>query len=97
MLSRWFRRIATGLILTLGFGISAQAKSPAAGAVSPRQGGVLEEITSYGVALFQKLTAGDGGLCGTGYCPTPPPPPPPIHSMSLRVIHPRPFREGSLQ
>ena len=62
----------------------------------PRQGGVLEEITSHSIALFLKLM-GDGGLCGTGYCPTPPPPPPPIHSMSLRVIKPRPIREGSLQ
>jgi hypothetical protein len=95
MLSRWFRRIATGLILTLGFGISAQAKLPEADAASPRQGGVLEEITSYSAALFLKLT-GDGGLCGTGYCPTPPPSPPPIHSMSLTVIKPRPVREGSL-
>jgi hypothetical protein len=96
MSSRWFRRIATVLILTFGFGISAEAKLPVAGAASPRQGGVLEGITSHSVALFLKLMT-DGGLCGTGYCPTPPPPPPPIHSMSLRVIHPRPFREGSLQ
>ena len=96
MSSRWFRRIATVLILTFGFGISAQAKLLVAGAASPGQGGVLEEITSYSVALFLTLKSG-GGLCGTGYCPTPPPPPPPIHSMSLRVIKPRPFREGSLQ
>jgi hypothetical protein len=97
MLNRWFRRIATGLILTLGFGISAQAESPVAGAASPGRGGVLEELTHYSIALFQKLASGDGGLCGTGYCPTPPQPPPPIHSMSLRVIKPHLLREGSLQ
>jgi hypothetical protein len=96
MSSRWFRRIATVLLLTLGFGIPAQAKAPAAGAVSPAQGGVLEEITAYSVAQFLKLTTGDGGLCGTGYCPTPPPPPPPIHNMSISIFKPRPIRKGSL-
>jgi hypothetical protein len=94
MSSRWFRRIATVLLLTLGFGIPAQAKLPAAGAVSPAQGSVLEEITSHSIALFLKLMDG-GGLCGTGYCPTPPPPPPPFHSMSISVFKPRPIRRGS--
>jgi hypothetical protein len=97
MSSLWFRRIATVLILTFGFGISAQAELPVAGAASPGREGVLEELTHYSIALFQKLTSGDGGLCGTGYCPTPPQPPPPIRSMSLRVIKPRLVREGSLQ
>jgi hypothetical protein len=87
---RW---IATGLLLTLGFGVPAQAKPSAAGAASSRQGGVLEGLTSYGVALFLKLRDG-GGLCGMGYCPTPPPPPPPV--MSIAVFKPRPARKGSL-
>jgi hypothetical protein len=51
----------------------------------------LEELTSYGIALFLKLT--DGGLCGQGYCPTPPPPPPPV--MSIAAFKPRPVRKGS--
>ena len=90
MSSRWIRWIATVLLLTLGFGVPAQARTPAAGAASSRQGGVLEELTAYGVALFLRLKEGAGGLCGMGYCPTPPPPPPPI--MSIAVFKPRPVR-----
>jgi hypothetical protein len=86
------RRIAAILLLTLGFGVSAQAKPPAAGAAFPRQGSILEELTAYGATLLLELK--DGGLCGSGYCPTPPPPPPPIHSMSV-VFKPRPVRRGS--
>jgi len=90
MSSRW---IAIALLLSLGFGVPAQAKPPAAGAASPRQGGVLEELTAHGLALFLALK--DGDLCGMGYCPTPPPPPP-IHNMSFAVFKPRPARRGSL-
>jgi hypothetical protein len=89
------RRIAALLLLTLGLGVPAQAKPPAAGAVFPRQGGVLEELMTYGATLFLVLKDG-GGLCGTGYCPTPPPPPPPGHTMSIMVFKPRPVRKGSL-
>lgn len=88
MSSRCIRWIATALLLTLGFGIPAQAKTPAAGAASPRQGGVLEGLTAYGVALFLALK--DDPLCGEAYCPTPPPPPPPGHHMSNAVLKPRP-------
>ena len=91
-MSRW---IATVLLLTLGFGIPAQAKPPAAGAASSRQRGFLEEITAYGAALFSTLKEG-GGLCGTGWCPTPPPPPPPGHEMSIGVFKTRSFGRGSL-
>ena len=94
MSSRWIRCIVTALLLTLGLGIPAQAKPPAAGAASHRQGGVLEEITAYGAALLVALK--DGGLCGTGYCPTPPPPPPPFHDMSIAAFKPRSFGKGSL-
>ena len=93
MSSRWFRCIATVLLLTLGFGVPAQAKPLAATAASPRLGDILEELTAYGVALFLALK--DGDLCGMGYCPTPPPPPP-IHNMSFAVFKPRPARRGSL-
>ena len=55
MSSRWMRWIVTALLLTLGFGVPAQAKTPAAGAASLRQGGVLEGLTAYGVALFLGL------------------------------------------
>ena len=92
MSSRWFRCIATVLLLTLGFGVPAQAKPAAAAAASPRQGGVLEELTAYGVALFLTLKDGEG-RCGTAYCPTPPPPPPPGHTMSL-VVKPAPAGKG---
>jgi len=94
MSSRWLRWIAAVLLLTLGFGLPAQAKPPAAGAVSPRQRGVLEGLTAYGVALFLALK--DEPLCGLGYCPTPPPPPPPIHNMSIAAFKPLPARRGSL-
>lgn len=87
------RRIAAILLLTLGLGVPAQAKPPAAGA-APRQGGVLEELTAYGATLLLALK--DGGLCGTGYCPTPPPPPPPNHTMSIVAFNPRPVGKGSL-
>ena len=90
-MSRWIRCIATGLLLTLGFGVPAQAKPPAAGAASPRQGSVLEELTAYGVALLLKLQ--DGERCGTSYCPTPPDPPPPGHTMSL-MAKPAPGGKG---
>jgi hypothetical protein len=95
MSNRWLRWIATVLLLTLGFGVPAQAKPPAAGAASPRQGGVLEELTAYGVALFLALE--DEPLCGLGYCPTPPPPPPPGQHMSFAVFKPRPVRKGPLR
>lgn len=95
MSSRWICWIATVLLLTLGFGVPAQAQLPTAGAVSPRQGSVLEELTTYGVALFLTLKEG-GGLCGTGYCPTPPPPPPPGHTISIVAFKPRLARKGSL-
>lgn len=91
MSSRWIRCIVTALLLTLGLGLPAQAKPPAA---SPRQGGVLEGLTAYGAALFLALK--DGAQCETGWCPTPPPPPPPIHNMSIAVFKPRPVRRGSL-
>ena len=94
MSSRWIRCTVTALLLTLGFGIPAQAKPPAAGAASPRQGGVLEGLTAYGVALLHALK--DDPLCGSGYCPTPPPPPPPVHYMSVWVFKPRTFRRDSL-
>lgn len=94
MSNRWIRWIATALLLTLGFGLPAQAKPPVAGAASPRQGGVLEELTAYGVALFLALK--DEPLCGTGYCPTPPPPPPPGHRMSIMAFHPLSVRKGPL-
>ncbi|HSS49843.1 MAG TPA: hypothetical protein VLX28_12960 [Thermoanaerobaculia bacterium] len=87
------RLIAALLLLTLGFGVPAQAKPPAAGAAFPRQGGVLEELTAYGATLLLALK--DGGLCGQGYCPTPPPPPPPIHIMSIVAVQPRPVGKGS--
>lgn len=92
MSSRWIRWIATALLLTLGLGVPAQAKPPGAGAASPRQGGVLDELTAYGVALF--LTLKNGDLCGLGYCPTPPPPPP-VHNMSFAAFKPLPARRGS--
>ncbi|HEY2294045.1 MAG TPA: hypothetical protein VGM86_25365 [Thermoanaerobaculia bacterium] len=95
MSSRWIRCLVTALLLTLGLGLPAQAKPPAAGAASPRQGGVLEGLTAYGVALFLAVKD-DGGLCGMGYCPTPPPPPPPIHTMSNGIFKPRPVRRDSL-
>lgn len=61
-------RIAAILLLTLGFGVPAQAKPPVAGAASPRQGGILEELSAYGATLL--LTLKDGGvLCGSGYAP----------------------------
>jgi hypothetical protein len=88
------RRIAAALLLTLGLGVPAQAKPPAAGAAFPRQGGVLEELTTYGATLLLMLKEG-GGLCGSGYCPTPPPPPPPIHDMSLVAAKPRQAGKGS--
>jgi hypothetical protein len=88
------RRIAALLLLTLGSGVPAQAKPPAAGAAFPRQGGVLEELMTYGATLFL-LKDGDD-RCGTAYCPTPPPGPPPGHTMSLMVFKPRPVRKGSL-
>src|SRR5215510_1083792 len=97
MSTRWIRWMATVLLLTLGFGIPAQAKPPAAGAASPRQWGVLEGLTAYGAALFLALK--DDPLCGSGWCPTPPPPPPPIHYMSITsipVFKPRPIEKGSL-
>lgn len=94
MSSRWIRWIATALLLTLGLGVPAQAKSPAAGIVSPRHGGVLEELTAYGAALFLALKSGGAQCEPTGWCPTPPPPPPPI--MSIGVFKPRPARRGSL-
>lgn len=90
---RWIRCIAAVVLLTLGFGVPAQAKPPAAGAASSRQGSVLEELTAYGAALIVGLKFGEGGLCGTGYCPTPPPPPPPI--MSIAAFKPHPVRKGS--
>jgi hypothetical protein len=93
-MSRRIRWIAIALLLTFGLGIPAQAKPPAAGAASPRQGGVLEELTAYGVALFLGLK--DGELCGRSYCPTPPPPPPPFNTMSFGVFKPLPARRGSL-
>jgi hypothetical protein len=89
------RRIVAILLLTLGSGVSAQAKPLAVDAAFPRQGGVLEELMTYGATLFLTMKEG-GGLCGTGYCPTPPPPPPPGHTMSLMVFKPRPVRKGSL-
>ena len=92
MSSRWIRCIVATLLLTLGLGIPAQAKPPAAGAASPRQGDVLEGLNAYGAALLEVLK--DGGLCGSGYCPTPPPPPPPI--LSNGIFKPRPVRRGSL-
>jgi hypothetical protein len=82
------------VLLTLGLGLPAQAKPSAAGTVSLRQGGVLEEITAFGVALFLTLKSG-GGLCGTGYCPTPPPPPPPFHDMSIAAFKPHSLGKGS--
>jgi hypothetical protein len=91
-MSRWIRCIATGLLLTLGFGVPAQAKPPAASAASHRQGGILEELTAYGVALFLTLKY-DGERCGTAYCPTPPGPPPPGHTMSL-IAKPAPAGKG---
>jgi len=87
------RRIAAILLLTLGFGVPAQAKPPAAGAAFPRQGGILEELTAYGATLLLALK--DGGLCGSGYCPTPPPPPPPNHTMSIVVFNPPQVGKGS--
>jgi hypothetical protein len=92
MSSRWFRCIATVLLLTLGFGVPAQAK-PSAAAASPRQGGVLEELMAYGVALFLPIKDG-GPKCGDpAYCPTPPGPPPPGHTMSL-MAKPAPGGKG---
>jgi hypothetical protein len=94
-MSRW---IATALLLTLGLGVPAQAKTPAAGAASPRHGGVLEELTAYGAALF--VTMKDGNWCGQSYCPTPPPPPPPGQHMSFAAFKPLskpgPVRKGPL-
>jgi len=92
MLSRW---IAAGLLLILGFGVPAQAKPLAADVAFPHQGGVLEELSAYVAALFLMLKS-DGGLCGTGYCPTPPPPPPPGHVISIVAGKPRPAGKGSL-
>jgi hypothetical protein len=94
MSSRWFRCAATLLLLTLGFGIPAQAKSSAAGAASLRQGGVLDELTAFGVAFFLRFK--EDPKCGTGYCPTPPGPPPPGHTISIMVSGPRPVGKGSL-
>ena len=91
MSSRWFRCIATVLLLTLGFGVPAQAKPLAAAAASPRLGDILEELTAYGIALFLPLK--DGERCGIGYCPTPPQPPPPGHTMSL-MAKPAPGGKG---
>jgi hypothetical protein len=88
------RRIAAVLLLTLGFGVPAHAKPPTAGAAFPRQGGVLEELSAYGATLFLMLKEG-GGLCGSGYCPTPPPPPPPGHTMSIVASKPRQVGKGS--
>ena len=90
------RRIAAGLLLTLGLGVSAQAKPLAVDAVFPRQGGVLEELMTYGATMLMMLKDGGGGLCGTGYCPYPPPPPPPGHVISVVVVKPRPAGKGSL-
>ena len=89
------RRIAVLLLLTLGLGVSAQAKPLAVDAAFPRQGGVLEELMTYGATMLLMLKDG-GGLCGTGYCPYPPPPPPPGHTMSIMVSKPRPAGKGSL-
>ena len=91
MSNRW---IAIVLLLALGFGVPAHAQPPAAGAASSRHGGILAELTSDGAALLLALKSGDGGLCGTGYCPTPPPPPPPIHTMSIATVK-SPARRGS--
>jgi hypothetical protein len=89
MSSRWFRCIVTVVLLSLGSGVPAQAKTPPAGTVSSRQGGVLEELKAFGVRLF--LTLKDGEVrCGSGYCPTPPQPPPPGHTMSIMVFKPLP-------
>ena len=93
MSNRWLRWIATVLLLTLGLGVPAQAKPPAAGTASLRQGGILEELTAYGVALFLALK--DTDQCQTGYCPTPPPPPPPIHTMSIMASNPSSLGKGS--
>lgn len=91
MSSHRFRGFATLLLLTLGFGMPAQAKSPAAGAAPPRQISILEELTAYGVALFLPLK--EDPKCGTAYCPTPPGPPPPGHTMSL-MAKPAPGGKG---
>jgi hypothetical protein len=91
------RRIAALLLLTLGFGVSAQAKPLAAGAASHRQGGVLEAFAAYGASLARVLKD-VSPWCGTGYCPTPPPPPPPGsggHTMS-NIVKPHPAGKGSL-
>jgi len=94
MSSRWIiRPIATALLLTLGFGVPAQAKSRAAGAASPRQGDVLEQLTACGASLLRALKD-TYPWCGTGYCPTPPGPPPPGHTMSSVVF--KPLGKGSL-
>ena len=71
------RRIAALLLLTLGFGASAQAKPLAAGAASYGQGGVLEALTAYGASLARVLKSDPVPWCGRAYCPTPPSPPPP--------------------
>ncbi len=93
MSSHRFRGSATLLLLTLGFGMPAQAKSPAAGAAPPRQVSFLEELTAYSVALFLPIKDG-GPKCGdTAYCPTPPGPPPPGHTMSL-MAKPAPGGKG---
>lgn len=92
------RRIAALLLLTLGCGVPAQAKPLAAGAASPRQRGVLEELTAYGASLLLALKDDTYPWCGTGYCPTPPSPPPPGHgghTMSS-MVKPRPAGKGSL-
>ena len=92
------RRIAVLLLLTLGFGVSAQAKPLASGAASPRQRGVLAELTAYGASLLLALKDDAHPWCGTGYCPTPPSPPPPGqggHTMS-NIDKPRPAGKGSL-
>lgn len=97
MSSRRIRCIVAVLLLTLGLGIPAQAKPSAAAAVSLRQGGVVEELTAYGVALFLGLKS-DGTQCDpTGWCPTPPPPPPPVHTMTNGIFQLRPFQRGSRQ
>ena len=89
------RRIAALLLLTLGFGVSAQAKPLAAGPASHGQGGVLEALTAYGASLLLTLKDDAHPWCGTGYCPTPPSPPPPGHTMSS-VVKPHPAGKGSL-
>jgi hypothetical protein len=89
------RRIAVLLLLTFGCGVSAQAKPLASGAASPRQRGILEELTSYGASLLLALKDDGYPWCGHAYCPTPPTPPPPGHTMSS-ITKPHASGKGSL-